>query len=211
MPSGRSKGSTDRPRHGLKPPIRYSGKLCVKLSCFHKRKRSSPKTFGRLPERPKGADCKSAGTAYGGSNPSSATAVPLGTDATPRIKDPGCFAFPARCGPRRKTPGKSCPTLRFGKSPYSSHRRHSTVQNDCSVFEEGGVRQMTWSWLGRTTGGGGSCLTGAGPADSLAACTRPARRRAACGRRSRPAAGAGTTGSSVRAAWDFGDAKNLNR
>jgi hypothetical protein len=29
--------------------------------------------FGRLPERPKGADCKSAGNAYGGSNPSSAT------------------------------------------------------------------------------------------------------------------------------------------
>lgn len=32
-------------------------------------------TLGRLPERPKGADCKSAGTAYGGSNPSSATAA----------------------------------------------------------------------------------------------------------------------------------------
>lgn len=29
--------------------------------------------FGRLPEWPKGADCKSAGIAYGGSNPSSAT------------------------------------------------------------------------------------------------------------------------------------------
>src|SRR5699024_7619090 len=31
-------------------------------------------SHGRLPERPKGADCKSAGIAYGGSNPSSATA-----------------------------------------------------------------------------------------------------------------------------------------
>ena len=25
--------------------------------------------FGEVPERPKGADCKSAGTAFGGSNP----------------------------------------------------------------------------------------------------------------------------------------------
>lgn len=33
--------------------------------------------FGRLPERPKGADCKSAGTAYGGSNPSSATLIKI--------------------------------------------------------------------------------------------------------------------------------------
>ena len=32
---------------------------------------------GRLPERPKGADCKSAGTAYGGSNPSPATNSPV--------------------------------------------------------------------------------------------------------------------------------------
>src|SRR5690606_34361122 len=29
--------------------------------------------YGRLPERPKGADCKSAGTAYVGSNPTPAT------------------------------------------------------------------------------------------------------------------------------------------
>ena len=33
--------------------------------------------LGRLPERPKGADCKSAGTAYGGSNPSPATNSPV--------------------------------------------------------------------------------------------------------------------------------------
>jgi hypothetical protein len=30
-------------------------------------------TFGGVPERPKGADCKSAGSAFGGSNPPPST------------------------------------------------------------------------------------------------------------------------------------------
>src|SRR3982750_2904681 len=45
--------------------------------------------FGRLPERPKGADCKSAGNAYGGSNPSSATQREI--PGTTRFR--GFFAF----------------------------------------------------------------------------------------------------------------------
>src|SRR5699024_10540274 len=40
-------------------------------SCVTTSRRRSP---GRLPERPKGADCKSAGSAFEGSNPSPATA-----------------------------------------------------------------------------------------------------------------------------------------
>ena len=40
---------------------------------------------GRLPERPKGADCKSAGIAYIGSNPIPATREILGAESAPRI------------------------------------------------------------------------------------------------------------------------------
>ncbi len=46
---------------------RFGPGPCILFRC------SSSATCGRLPERPKGADCKSAGIAFEGSNPSSAT------------------------------------------------------------------------------------------------------------------------------------------
>ena len=41
--------------------------------------------FGRLPKWPKGADCKSAGIAFGGSNPSPPTGRKLSADSDQRI------------------------------------------------------------------------------------------------------------------------------
>ena len=62
-----------------------------------------------MPERPKGADCKSAGTAYGGSNPprptteqsvsyqaNSQTAQPVFDPAGPRVRRGRVFPGPGR-------------------------------------------------------------------------------------------------------------------
>ncbi len=51
---------------------------------------------GRLPEWPKGADCKSAGIAYGGSNPSPAT--PKYPSSGPSVRSGPLFRFPGPNG-----------------------------------------------------------------------------------------------------------------
>ena len=61
--------------------------------------------FGRLPERPKGADCKSAGNAYGGSNPSSATERKTSPDLRKRRSGE---VFSLRSGAMRGQIGRSC-------------------------------------------------------------------------------------------------------
>ena len=53
---------------------------------------------GRLPERPKGADCKSAGNAYSGSNPLPATVAKVAPDL--RKRGQARFAYLASCDPR---------------------------------------------------------------------------------------------------------------
>src|SRR5699024_7441249 len=70
----------------LRPIIRYS------RSCVTTSRRRSP---GRLPERPKGADCKSAGSAFEGSNPSPATPREDPGDRHER-RSPGFFVFRGR-------------------------------------------------------------------------------------------------------------------
>ena len=59
---------------------------------------------GRLPERPKGADCKSAGSAFEGSNPSPATP---GEDPGDQHESwsPGSSAFPGFGDPKGPAPG----------------------------------------------------------------------------------------------------------
>lgn len=42
-------------------------------SCLRSGEYTWPEQLGKLPKRPKGSDCKSAGVAFGGSNPSLAT------------------------------------------------------------------------------------------------------------------------------------------
>jgi hypothetical protein len=52
---------------------------------------------GSVPERPKGADCKSAGSAFEGSNPSRPTQGKVLVREYKLLSDQGFFAYDLRC------------------------------------------------------------------------------------------------------------------
>lgn len=96
----------------------------------------SGRNFGRLPERPKGGDCKSSGIAFGGSNPSPPTRTVEQLVARwahiPEVtgSSPVCATRPRQGGPG--IPGKYLPCLSGG---MQTRRLQVSVPERASGFK----------------------------------------------------------------------------
>ncbi len=76
-----------------------------------------PRSCGRMPERPKGAVCKIAGVAYGGSNPPPPTHSPANGRTNERKTEPlTCTGGQTRSAHPRQTPSPSARCERSGKT-----------------------------------------------------------------------------------------------